>query len=82
MGKRQALKMQVSTRALILRINRKIKAGNEVLRISRTERMRRQVGDYYLLDLRLGGVTGKNVDPAALGRKLGVLKPYEEVSDE
>ena len=39
-------KISVTTKALIQYINRKLKAHNEVLKISRSERMRLDVGEY------------------------------------
>ena len=72
----------VSTRALVQRINRKLKAEESVLKASRGARAQQDLGDYYLLDWRTNAVHAKDVDPEDLGRELGVLKAWERVLDE
>lgn len=64
---------------MIQRINRKLKPDLEALKISRSERMRLDVGEYYVIDYRLNAIQQHNVDPEALARELGVLKDWEEV---
>ena len=81
MTKPKGRKIQVTTRALIQRINRKLKPGQEQLRISRSERAERDVGRYYVVDYRQNLVIRDNVDIEKLGRELDVLKAYEEVVD-
>jgi hypothetical protein len=75
------MKMKVTTRAVLQRINRKLAPGMEKLCVPRNENMRLAVGDYYILDIRLNGVVSKDVDPEALARELGVLKGYEVIAD-
>ena len=72
-------KVAISERALVQRINRKLKPENEQLRASRTPRMESSVGRYYVLDLRRNFISSQHVDPEALGRELGVLQPWEEL---
>lgn len=72
-------KVGVSTRAIIQRINRKLRPDLEALKVSRTERMRLDVGQYYIIDYHINAIQHHNVDPEALGRELGVLKEWEEV---
>jgi hypothetical protein len=43
--------------------------------------MRQQVGDYYVLDLRINGILHHDVDPAAMAREMGLLKAWERVID-
>jgi hypothetical protein len=57
----------------------KLAADNEVLRVAKGERVRLQVGHYFVLDLEIGGILHQDVDPEALARELGVLRDYEEV---
>ena len=77
------MKVPVTTRALVQRINRVfIKTGYEFLRKTRGNRWRSDLGDYYLIDENRNMITGKDVDPESLGRELGVLKEYESISDE
>jgi hypothetical protein len=75
-------KVGVSARAVVARINRKPKPDLEALKISRSERMRLDVGRYFIIDYRLNAIQRHNVDPKALGRELGVLKEWEEVRYE
>jgi len=72
-------KVPITMRALIQRINRKLAQDDEVLHAARSERARQDVGDYFVVDIRHGGINHKNVDVDALGRDLGVLRPWEEV---
>jgi hypothetical protein len=74
-------KVAVSMRALIQRINRKLYADDEALKTARSEGMRQQLGDYYIVDWRINGVMHHDVDPVVLARELGVLKPYERLAD-
>jgi hypothetical protein len=66
----------ISERALVARINRKLAPDLEQLHKSR----RLDVGDYYLVDHRINGVIGKDVDVEALARELGVIKEWEKVA--
>ena len=76
-------KAPVTMRAVIQRINRKLKADDEQLRATRGEgNAQRELGDYYIVDFNRNSVMRKDVDPAKLARELGVLKPWEEVTRE
>ena len=73
-------KVPVSLRAVIqLTGIRQLAADNEVLKVSRGERLRQQVGDYYVLNYQVNGVMHHDVDPEEMGRKLGVLQEWEQV---
>jgi hypothetical protein len=80
--KKKGLKIQVTTRALIQRINRKLAPDMEKLCVARSERMRLDVGYYHVIDFRMNGVTRVNVDPEAMARELGVLRDFEEMVAE
>ena len=67
----------VTRRALLQRINRRLKDEGEVVYAARGTQARRDLGDYYRLDLSRNAVIEKDVNPEALGRKLGVLQQYE-----
>jgi len=73
------MKVRISERALVQRINRKLAAQNEVLKKTRGAHAFLDLGDYYVLDARHRFVLHKEVDPVALGKELGVLKGYETV---
>jgi hypothetical protein len=64
-------------RALTQRINRKLAQDDEQLKKATGARFRQDVGEYYVLNLRLNAVMRQDVDPESLGRKLGVLRAWE-----
>jgi hypothetical protein len=74
-------KVPVTMRALIARINRRLAVDHMQLKASRGQRMRLDVGEYYVLNTRLNGIMHhyRDCDPEDLGRELGVLKSYEQV---
>lgn len=72
------MKVKVSMRALMQRINRKLRP-DEQLRRGRGEH-RGNVGEFYIIDYRINAIQQPDVDPEVLGRKLGVLKNWEEVA--
>jgi hypothetical protein len=80
MAKKQGV--PITTRALVQRINRALGKRDEVLKITRGERARSDLGDFYVLDVSMNAVVSKDVDPEELGRKLGVLKEWERVVEE
>ena len=75
-------KAPISVRAVIQRINRKLKQDNEMLKATRGDRWRHELGDYYIANFARNFIVGKHVDPEALGRELGVVEQWEEVRDE
>jgi hypothetical protein len=75
----QGEKMNVTSAALIKRINRKLKPGLEQLRVTRGARAIFDVGCYHIVDYRMRAVTHVRVDPETLGRELGVLRDHEAV---
>lgn len=75
-------KVPVTMRAVIARINRKLKPDLEALKISRSARLRFDVGQYYIVDYRINAIQHHNVDPEAMARELDCLAAWEEVRDE
>lgn len=71
--------MQVSLGALIQRINRRLRKEDEVMKKSRSERVRLDLGDYYILDFNRNFIVAQYVDPEAFGREIGALESYETV---
>ncbi len=71
----------ITKSALISRINRKLVHNDEVLKVTRGERLRLDVGDYYILDWRIYGIAAKHVDLEELGRELGVLQAHERLQE-
>jgi len=83
MARRQK-KVPVTERALIQRINRELKAHGQMGRkLKKTRGMQAFVdlGDYYVLDIAIGGIADKFVDIEALGRELGMLQDFEALVD-
>ena len=74
-------KVPVSMRALIARINRKLKPDTEALKAARSARARQDFGDFYVIDHKRNWLVARNVDPEAYGRELGVLHDYEVVEE-
>lgn len=81
------VKMEVSKRALIQRINRKLRAdadgdslANQV-KTARGAKARQQVGEYYLLNPRRNSIVETNIDLEQMGRKLEVLANWERLVD-
>jgi len=75
----QRTKVPVSERALIQRINRKLRPDDEILKVARGARAEQDCGRYYIVDFRKNIMMTKDVDPEALARELGVLRDYEQV---
>jgi hypothetical protein len=74
----------VTMRALIARINRKLRPDDMTLKIARSRRARLDLGEFYVLNARLNAIVYhyKHCDPEELGRELGVLKKWEKVHEE
>ena len=73
-------RVAVTMRALIPRINRVLWKSREMLKATRVDVLRNEVGDYYLFDFRQYCITATHVEPEEFGRKLGGLHPWEEVA--
>lgn len=76
-------KIPISRRALIQRVNRKLRAVDTLLKTCpETSRYHAELGDYYTVSLRLNSVEDKDVVLDVLARELGALKPYEALRAE
>jgi hypothetical protein len=64
----------VSKRALIARLNRKLYRDDQVIKTSRGERMRQQVGEHYVIDVSMNAVIEH------YGREYGCLAPQERLA--
>jgi hypothetical protein len=72
----------VSMRAVIARINRKLKPDDQMLKITRGQRAWLDLGKYYVINFNRNFVVDHHVDPETEARELGVLKDYERVIDD
>jgi hypothetical protein len=76
-----SLKKQVTERALRARLDRHLNQRGETLRKCRSDSCwRRDLGDYYIIDLSAGSISAQHVDLEALAREEGVLKDWELLS--
>ncbi len=70
----------VTHRALIQRINRRLLKEQKELGTSRYNvKAFKDLGRYYIVDLKQNAVTQTNIDIEDLGRVMGLLKPYERL---
>jgi hypothetical protein len=71
----------VSERALIARINRKLRDDDEVLRRCReTTRDYNRLGDFFIVDVRQNCVVNAHVDLEALARELRCMHAWERLA--
>jgi hypothetical protein len=77
-------KVPVTERALIQRLNRKIKEDDLVLKKCRPDsKAHNELGDYYIVDIHRNFIVEKgldSVDLQSMGRAKKVLADWEEVS--
>jgi hypothetical protein len=72
----------VTLKALLKRINRKLAHENQQLKITRGGQARSNLGDYYVLDLYRNVIGASHCQPEALAREIRVLGEWERVADE
>ena len=72
----------VTLRALTQRINRKLATEGQKLLAARGETQKAEVGNHFIIDTEKNVVVAKNVDLEKLGKKLGVIKPFETLAEE
>jgi hypothetical protein len=78
---KQTNKIGLTRSAVIQRINRKLSANNERLRVTRNDaRLLGEVGQFYITGEE--GVNRRNVDLEALARRLDVLRAWETILDD
>jgi hypothetical protein len=76
---------EVTTKAVIARINRRFASDESglKLKVTRGLRMRLEVGNFYVLDMRHNAINQyyKHWHPEDIARELGVLNEHERVVD-
>jgi hypothetical protein len=80
-AKTKVVKLPVTTRALVQRLNRRLHDDELVLRKTRSRRAWIDLGDFYLVNWRINGVVRYRVDLEELGREVGVLANWERWDD-
>ncbi len=53
-----------------------------MLRASRSEADRAAMGDYFVIDLKADRIVSSNADPVALAKSLGLLRAFEQVTED
>jgi hypothetical protein len=72
----------MTERALIQRINRKLRQEDQVFKTTRGARWRSNLGNYYILDVNRNFILAYHCTPERTGRELGVLAALEHVAEE
>lgn len=73
----------VTKRALLQRINRRLRKEDEMVRATRGDgRARQELGDYYRINFNRNLLLEKQVDLEEVGRELGVLAAYERLEED
>ena len=71
----------IKDRALAARIHRKLmKEGQQLCKCRPGTATHKQLGDYYIVD-QFQALLSTHQDLETLGRKMGMLKPYEKLED-
>jgi len=78
---RKTMKVSVSERALVQRINRALAKDDRVLKKARSGRARFDLGEYYILDRSIPSVVEDHCDLEKVGRELGALTGWEQLAD-
>jgi len=73
------MKVSVTLRAVIQRINRKLSKDYKKLEKSRSINMKNNCGEYYILDTYRNTVIETQTNIEYLARNLGVLGAHEEI---
>ncbi|MBL1376272.1 hypothetical protein [Zobellella iuensis] len=74
------MKTPISERALLTRLNRKLKADGIIIRRNRSDTAAfKEFGRWCAIDLKTNAVTAGNFELEDWGRKHGVLKEFEEL---
>jgi hypothetical protein len=75
-------KVAVSERALLQRLNRRLRDEGIVIKKARGERAQLQVGDYFALKIVGNYIVDKDCDLEELGKQHGALQGWEEMAHE
>lgn len=77
---RNVNKVPVTARALLARINRALAKDGAKMCAAHTANARAALGDYYIVN-DCNAVTAQRCTLDGIGRKLGVLRAYEELTE-
>jgi hypothetical protein len=79
MAKDHPPKIEVSERALLLRINRKLKPVHQVVKVARTPAAEAKVGRFFVIDKHGERIVRTHIDLKEFGRELGVFSGWEDL---
>lgn len=68
--------------ALFQRLRRRLAKDGHILKATRGERYRHDLGDFFTVDEWNNVVVDRQINLEPLGRELGVLKAYEQMEDD
>jgi hypothetical protein len=74
-------KVPVSQRAIIARINRKLKSEGEALKTLRSQRDWTTLGSFYTVDLNRNCVLDRHIKLEDYARECEALRPYEVLAE-
>ena len=69
----------ISASALVARINRKLRPDGQMLRKTRGDRSRMDLGSFWVQEISRNLCLDTFVDPETFGREIGVLGEHEHV---
>jgi hypothetical protein len=72
-------KIILDERTVVQRINRRLKASGEQLKVPRGKAVD-QIGAYYVISVKQQTITHRGDDLEAFARKLGALQPWETLA--
>ena len=77
-------RVPIPMRALIQRINRKLRHNGEVLKVARGSRPESEsdVGRYFMVNTKRNSLVNDHCDPEAVGREIGVMPEYERLVED
>jgi DNA-binding Lrp family transcriptional regulator len=74
-----ARRVGVTVKALLQRVNRRLRENDQKVCRARSERVRLGLGAFYAIDEKRRLILGKDVNLEQVARELGALKPHEEL---
>ena len=74
-------KVPISMRALIQRINRKLRHNGDVLKVARGSPAESEAdaGRYFIVNIERNLLVNDHCDPEAIGREIGVMAEHERL---
>ncbi len=73
------MKLPITERALVARMNRKLEMMNKMLRKHKPDSRLSETGRFYIVDLKQGQIERQGSDLESWAREIGCLKDYEQL---